>query len=429
MIAGTIRFFDLFSGIGGFRLGLNRAGGFVCVGHCEVDAYADKNYRVLFDTEGEWFCNDARNIDTENMPDFDLLCAGFPCQSFSIAGKRGGFADPRGTLFFEIARLLKEKQPQYFLLENVPGLLSHDKGRTFHTILCTLSELGYHVEWKVLNSKDFGVPHSRKRVYIVGYFDGRCAGKILPFPETNGAALIQICAGSQGKRVYHQDGLSCTLTSGAGGMGGKTGLYQVGVPIKENTQKGYKMAYSGDSIDLGYPGINSRRGRVGHEIAHTLTTGIQQGTLHFVDLSSPPLVTEEARSLNTRQDASVYNHKGEGSGILSETGARAVLTPAKVKARQNGRRIKELEEPMFTITATDRHGVVYQGRIRRLVPRECLRLQGYWDEEIDKILLDTSDNQAYKQAGNSVTVNVVEAIGKRLQITHCLLEKEEIDGR
>ena len=162
LIAATIRFFDLFSGIGGFREGLRRAGGFTCVGHCEVDAYADKNYRLLFDTEGEWFCNDARNIETERMPDFDLLCAGFPCQAFSIAGKREGFADARGTLFFEIARLVTDKRPAYFILENVPGLLSHDKGWTFHTILSTLSELGYHVEWKVLNSKDFGVPQSRR---------------------------------------------------------------------------------------------------------------------------------------------------------------------------------------------------------------------------------------------------------------------------
>lgn len=153
LIAATIRFFDLFSGIGGFREGLRRAGGFTCVGHCEVDAYADKNYRLLFDTEGEWFCNDARTIETDRMPDFDLLCAGFPCQAFSIAGKREGFADARGTLFFEIARLVADKRPAYFILENVPGLLSHDKGRTFHTILSTLSELGYCVEWKVLNAQ------------------------------------------------------------------------------------------------------------------------------------------------------------------------------------------------------------------------------------------------------------------------------------
>ena len=413
-IAATIRFFDLFSGIGGFREGLRRAGGFICVGHCEVDAYADKNYRLLFDTEGEWYCNDARNMETKRMPDFDLLCAGFPCQVFSIAGKREGFADARGTLFFEIARLVTDKRPSYVLLENVPGLLSHDKGRTFHTILSTFHELGYYVEWKVLNSKDFGVPQSRKRVYLVGYLDGRCAGKVLPFPETNGASLVQVHEGRQGERVYRPEGLSCTLTSGTGGVGGKTGLYHVGVPIKENTRQGYKMAYSGDSIDLGYPGMNTRRGRVGHQVAHTLTTGIQQGTLHFVDLSVPPLVTEECRCLHTRQNSGIHRHKGECSGVLKEDGPRAILTPAKGHTRQNGRRMKEPEEPMFTITATDRHGVSHRGRIRRLVPRECLRLQGYYDWQIDRIEKDTSDSQLYKQAGNGVTVNVIEAIGRLL---------------
>ena len=415
LIAATIRFFDLFSGIGGFREGLRRAGGFTCVGHCEVDAYADKNYRLLFDTEGEWFCNDARTIETDRMPDFDLLCAGFPCQAFSIAGKREGFADARGTLFFEIARLVADKRPAYFILENVPGLLSHDKGRTFHTILSTLSELGYGVEWKVLNSKDFGVPQSRKRVYLVGYLDRRCAGKILPFPTSNGTPLVQIQTGRQGERIYHTEGLSCTLTSGAGGVGGKTGLYEVGIPIKENTKQGYKMAYPGDSIDLGYAGMNTRRGRVGHQIAHTLTTGIQQGTLHFVDLSPPPLVTENCRCLNTRQNSGIHNHKGECSGVLKEEGARAVLTPGREETRQNGRRMKEPEEPMFTITATDRHGVAYRGRIRKLVPRECLRLQGFYDWQIDLMEQDTSDSQLYKQAGNGVTVNVIEAIGKLLR--------------
>lgn len=431
MITGTIRFFDLFSGIGGFREGLRRAGGFTCVGHCEADAYADRNYRRLFDTEGEWYCDDARKIETGGMPDFDLLCAGFPCQAFSIAGRREGFADARGTLFFEVARLVKARRPAYFLLENVPGLLSHDKGRTFYTILRTFYELGYHVEWKVLNSKDFGVPQSRRRVYIIGYLDGRCAGKILPFPGANGAPLIQVIPGAQGKRVYHPDGVSCTLTSSAGGMGGKTGLYEVGIPIKEATKKGYKMAYPGDSIDLGYATTNTRRGRVGHEIAHTLTTGSQQGTLHFVELSPPPLVTETARCLHTRQNNGVFRHKGETSGVLEEDGSRAVLTPSKKKSRQNGRRMKEPGEPMFTLTAADRHGVSYHGRIRRLTPRECLRLQGYRDDQIDRMVEDMSDSQLYKQAGNGVTVTVIEAIGKNLSAVHEELKeqgKEETDA-
>ena len=123
MIRKTIRYIDLFSGIGGFREGLSCAGGFACVGHCEIDKYADRSYRALFDTKGEWFCEDIRKADPSDLPDFDLLCGGFPCQSFSIAGHRGGFSDPRGTLFFEIARLTAAKRPAYLLLENVPYAL------------------------------------------------------------------------------------------------------------------------------------------------------------------------------------------------------------------------------------------------------------------------------------------------------------------
>ena len=216
----AITYIDLFSGIGGFREGLSRAGGFVCVGHCEIDKYADQSYRALFDTKGEWFREDVREADPDEMPDFDLLCGGFPCQSFSIAGHRGGFADPRGTLFFEIARLTAAKRPAYLLLENVPGLLNHDGGRTFAAILHTLDGLGYGVEWQVLNSKDFGVPQSRKRVYLVGYLDERCRGKILPFTETAGTPLKQIRPGAQGERIYSTEGVSCTLAAQAGGAAG-----------------------------------------------------------------------------------------------------------------------------------------------------------------------------------------------------------------
>ena len=369
----------MFAGIGGFRAGLTRAGGFQCVGHCEIDKYADASYHAIHDIrEEERYYPDARAIDPNDLPDFDLLCGGFPCQAFSNAGRRRGFADARGTLFFEIARLAQAKRPAYLLLENVPGLLNHDGGRTFAAILHTLDRLGYGLEWQVLNSKDFGVPQSRKRVYLIGYLDERCRGKVFPFTETAGTSLVQILPGAQGSRIYSPNGVSCTLTSQAGGMGGKTGLYEVGLPIKENTKKGYKMAYPGDSISLAFAGLNTRRGRVGRKIAHTLTTNSDQGTLE----------------------------------------ARAVLTPERETVRQNGRRIKSAEEPMFTLTAQDRHGVLFGGRIRRLTPKECLRLQGWRDEQIDRVLPLQSDAQLYKQAGNGVTVTVVEAIGKRLALAH-----------
>ena len=185
-------------------------------------------------------------------------------------------------------------------------------------------------------------------------------------------------AESTHQRIYSTKGISCTLAAQTGGFGGKTGLYEVGLPIKENTKKGYKMAYPGDSISLAFAGLNTRRGRVGRKIAHTLTTNSDQGTLE----------------------------------------ARAVLTPERETVRQNGRRIKSAEEPMFTLTAQDRHGVFFGGRIRRLTPKECLRLQGWRDEQIDRVLPIQSDAQLYKQAGNGVTVTVVEAIGKRLASAH-----------
>lgn len=379
LIYDLIKYLDMFAGIGGFRAGLTRAGGFQCVGHCEIDQYANASYCAIHNPgKEEVYYSDARTIDPKGLPDLDLICGGFPCQTFSTAGKRAGFQNPRGTLFFEIARLAEERRPPYLLLENVPGLLSHDRGRTFATILRTLDDLGYHVEWMVLNSKDFGVPQSRKRVFFICYLDSRCTGKILPVPETTGETLVPVIPGPQGYCVYDAEGLACTQTANTGGLGGKTGLYFVdlckGHPIittearsltakndgsitnfkgqssgvlyiKEATKKGYKEAQPGDSVNLAYAGSNTRRGRVGHDIAHTLETSCAQG--------------------------------------IVERG----------------------------------------GRIRRLMPRECLRLQGFTDDQIDRLLAITSDAQAYKQAGNSVTVNVIEAIGRNLRAVH-----EELHG-
>ena len=149
----AIRFFDMFAGIGGFRSGLEAVGGFECIGHCEIDKKANQAYNAIYQPKGEIYFEDATKIDTNDLPDIDLICAGFPCQSFSVAGKRLGFRDDtRGTLFFEVARIAEAKRPPLLLLENVPGLLSHDGGRTLFTIFSTLVELGYDIEWCVHNS-------------------------------------------------------------------------------------------------------------------------------------------------------------------------------------------------------------------------------------------------------------------------------------
>ena len=409
-----IRYFDIFAGIGGFRSGLERAGGFECVGYCEIDKYAKKAYEALYDTSKEVYYDDARKIDTDRMPDFDLICGGFPCQSYSVAGLRRGFNDPRGTLFFEIARIAAAKKPKYLLLENVPGLLSHDKGRTFATILGTLDDLGYDVAWQVLNSADFGVPQSRKRVFIIGFLRAKCSGKVLSFTDTNPKTLIKRIPGREGCRVYSPAGLSITLTGTAGGFGGKSGLYEIlGLPIKSLTKTGYQIAVPGDSIDCAYADMNSRRGRVGHDIAHTVTPSATQGfySMKCIDMNPDPDITDLARCITARQDSGIGHHKGENSGALIMEQPIPVLTPAKEKVRQQGRRFKKPDDPMFTITVTDRNGVMYNGLIRKLMPLECWRLQGFTDEQFHKAqAAGISNAQLYKQAGNAVTVNVIEEL-------------------
>ena len=355
-----IKYLDLFAGVGGFRTGLTDVVDFFMpVGWCEIDKYAQRAYRALYETEGEYFCEDAREIRPEDLPEFDLICAGFPCQPFSVSGRRLGFADTRGTLFYEIVRLAEARRPSYLLLENVAGLLNHEKGETFRTILTTIHELGYSLEWCVLNSANFGVPQQRRRVYIVGYLDSRLSGKIFPLTQRNGTPLKQIIPGGQGERVYSTEGVSTCLTSQGGGWGAKTGLY-------------------------------------------------------FIDMNRDPTVTYEARCITARQDSGISNHRGEHSGVLIED-ARAVLTPERETVRQQGRRMKEPNEPMFTITAMDRHGVEYHGLIRRLMPKECFRLQGYRDEQFDTLEnIGIPESQLYKMAGNSVTTNVVRAVGTKL---------------
>ena len=164
----SFKFIDLFAGIGGIRLGFESVGGH-CVFSSEWDAAACKTYEANF---GEMPAGDITKIEAKNIPDFDILLGGFPCQTFSIIGKKAGFADEtRGTLFFEIERILKEKRPSAFMLENVRNLKAHDKGRTLSIIIEHLEALGYKVYWKVLNSLDFGVPQKRERIFIVGFLD------------------------------------------------------------------------------------------------------------------------------------------------------------------------------------------------------------------------------------------------------------------
>lgn len=158
-------FIDLFSGIGGFRLAFESIGG-KCIFSSDIDKWANKTYFMNF---GEYPYGDISKISEDEIPNHDILCAGFPCQPFSIGGYRKGFCDTRGTLFFEIERILKAKKPKMFLLENVKGLTNHDKGKTFKVIQASLLNLGYSIFYQVLNSKDYGIPQNRERIFIVGF--------------------------------------------------------------------------------------------------------------------------------------------------------------------------------------------------------------------------------------------------------------------
>lgn len=191
-----MKFIDLFAGIGGFHQAAKQLG-WECVFASEIDKYACITYEANHEIKPQ---GDITKIDAKNIPDHDILMAGFPCQSFSIAGKRKGFEDTRGTLFFEIARILKHKQPNMFLLENVKGLKSHDGGKTFATILDTLKQLGYDVHWNILNTKDYGIPQNRERIFILGFKEPRS----YTWPEKQQKTTLgEFFGGLWGKDIAH----------------------------------------------------------------------------------------------------------------------------------------------------------------------------------------------------------------------------------
>jgi len=177
-----MKYLSLFSGVGGFEQGIGEYG--ECIGYSEIDKYAIQTYERHYEHKNYGNCT---TINESELPDFDLLVGGFPCQAFSVAGKRKGFDEARGTLFFDIARILNHKRPRHFVLENVKGLLTHDSGKTFQVIIGILADMGYGVEWQVLNGKRW-VPQNRERVIIVGHLRGECSRKIFPFRQTDSSS-------------------------------------------------------------------------------------------------------------------------------------------------------------------------------------------------------------------------------------------------
>ena len=366
-----IKVFSMFSGIGGFELGILNSiisDDVEFIGHSEIDKYAEDVYQKHF---GGKNYGDATRINTEDLPDFDFLVGGFPCQAFSVAGLRRGFDDTRGTLFFEIARILRDKRPRRFLLENVEGLLFHSKGETIQTIFQILTKMGYDISLKVYNSKDFGVPQNRKRTYIAGYLRGECGFKILSEPKEGEKGFQPINAnsinivGNHGTTNYRADdvvgidGLSKSLRA----QGARTTI--------DDTRRLDIVGYC--SLDL------NRK----HQNDAVYATGGLAPTLCRTDYKDPVKID------------------------LGE--ARAIKSPDRLNPRQNGRTIKDVEDPSFTLTASEVDGVTDMKRIRRLTPLECERLQAFPDEwtRYGAEMGEMSDTQRYKMCGNAVTTSVV----------------------
>ena len=376
-----MKFLDLFAGIGGFRLGMESAG-HECVGFCEIDKFARASYQAIHDTKGELELHDITTVSDEfirGIGRVDIICGGFPCQAFSIAGNRRGFEDTRGSLFFEIARFASILRPKYLFLENVKGLLNHDGGATFETILGALDELGYNVEWENINSKNFGVPQNRERVLIIGHLRGECTRRVFPLSKS----------GQQATSIKEQ--YSNTITTRYGNSQG-AGAYIV-------ESKSQKVR----SIGNIHPSGNGMNGEVYD------STGL-----------APTLTTNKGEGVKIIQRAHGYNRGGEHD-IAPTLTSNSYQENNLVKVVDFYNKITKDE--VGTLTSSGGGSTVRAGsfgitdgyRIRKLTPRECWRLQGFPDWAFDKAQEVNSNSQLYKQAGNSVTVNVIAAIAKELE--------------
>ena len=283
-----MRFLDLFAGVGGIRLGMEQAG-HKCVGWVEWDKFARKSYVSIHEPTNEYTEKDVNDIEASDLPIADCWCFGFPCQDISVAGKQGGFTNgKRSSLFFKVTGLIRElkeeDKPSYLFIENVKNLLSINKGWDFAKLQIELDEIGYDVEWDVLDSAEV-VPQHRERIFIIGHLRGRSTRKVFPIvrkgqqPDNEVKQLGNLTSGGsfggnpQVGRVYDVKGISPTLSTMQGGS------QEPKVMVREATKKGFDIAKAGDTINLAQPNSKTRRGRVGHGIANTMTTSNSMATL------------------------------------------------------------------------------------------------------------------------------------------------------
>ena len=430
-----LRYACLFSGIGAPLQGAYRVYGKENIEHvfsCEFDKFARQSFEENYDIEAKHFHKDVNDLDATQYKDqVDILIGGSPCQAFSLAGLRHGTEDERGQLIYQYIRVVDECRPEIIVYENVKGIMSIDGGRTIKDFVQALRDIGYYCHYDVVNTKDYGVPQNRERLFLVGFlnvdhyhrFDfapkiplekrlkdvleddvdqkyylsdkavnffkqnsinNEAKGNGFRFSPSDGstyAKALTTLAGSrmddnfvkvvgmldikgkdQIKRVYDQEGLSPTLTTMQGGH------QEPKIQVKSATKQGYETATTGDSINLSVPNSKTRRGRVGKQVAQTLDTSCNQAVVE-------PMIYDD------------YNGKLKTDGI-----ACSLTTNCGASAPRNGQKI-----------VTD--------RIRKLTPRECLRLQDFPDTFQQVV----SCSQMYKQAGNSMSVNILEMIFNQIE--------------
>ena len=366
-----------FSGIGAPEQALKNLGyDFENVFFCEIDKHAARSYQAIHASKK--YYEDITKRDHAEVEPLDLYVAGFPCQSFSMAGKRKGWAtdengqpvDKRGTLFFDVAKFIQINQPKVFILENVKGLLSHEGGKTYQTITDILTNgggtlngqmsldvfddgLGYHVYAQVLNSKHHGVAQNRERIFIVGFKDFRPFS--FPKKEPLKKKLKDILEDEVNEKYYLSD-------KAIQGFLKHKDHY---IEVKSATKEGYEIAQEGDSINFKNPNSKTRRGRVGKQIRQTIEANNEVGVFRNVPEISPTLCAEG----------------------------------------------------MQTSTRLTAQNLFKTGFIRRFTPLECWRLQDFPDEAFYKAQAVTSDSQLYRQAGNSITVRVIQKLIKKIYET------------
>ncbi len=407
-----LNFIDLFAGIGGMRLGFEQAMQELgisakCVLSSEIDKNAQETYKLNYKEKP-----DGDICDIKQFPKFDFLLAGFPCQPFSYAGKQKGFVDIRGTLFFEIERLLNEYRPQGFLLENVRGLTSHDHGRTFNTIVDHLKCLNYGISYLILNSSNFGIPQNRVRVYILGLYNNL---PILSLKSDLGATDSH-----EFKRLINQLTLFESYPNKT-----VSDILEANPSVNYDcstdfTAKLLKLTENKPEKLHGYRLIDHRNGNS----IHSWEIGIKGECNNLeIEFMNALIANRRKKKFGTHQDGkklnieeikTFFDHenlKNIMSGLISKGYLKEVEGRFNPVAGNMSFEVFKFLDPQsisITLVSSDAHklGVVHNGRIRRITPRECARLQGF----PDSFILHPKDTFAYRQLGNSVSVPVVKEV-------------------